>query len=62
MDTRIEFSIIISLYNTEKYIAECLDSLINQSLKEYEVIIINDGSTDSSLQKCLDISKKDEIM
>lgn len=59
MDTRIEFSIIISLYNTEKYIAECLDSLINQSLKEYEVIIINDGSTDSSLQKCLDISKKE---
>ncbi len=43
-----KFSIIIPVYNTEKYFNKCLDSVINQSYKDYEVIIINDGSTDSS--------------
>lgn len=42
------FSIIIPLYNAEKYIDECLESIINQSEKSFEVIIINDGSTDNS--------------
>lgn len=43
-------SIIIPVYNTEKYIAACLDSVLGQTLKEIEVILINDGSTDSSLK------------
>lgn len=43
-------SIIIPVYNTEKYIADCLDSVMGQSLKDIEVILINDGSTDSSLE------------
>ena len=49
---RIMFlSIIIPVYNTEKYIAECLDSCLNQDLlpDEYEIVCINDGSTDNSL-------------
>lgn len=42
-------SVIIPVYNLEKYLRRCLDSVINQSLSEIEVICINDGSTDSSL-------------
>ncbi len=41
-------SIIIPLYNVEKYIAKCLDSFINQSLENCEIIVIDDGSTDNS--------------
>ncbi|MBR0061592.1 MAG: glycosyltransferase, partial [Selenomonadaceae bacterium] len=42
-------SVIIPLYNAEKYIGDCLDSLLAQTLKDFEVIIVNDCSTDSSL-------------
>lgn len=41
-------SIIIPVYNTEEYIPQCLDSIINQEFKDIEVICVNDGSTDSS--------------
>ena len=41
-------SIIIPVYNSEKYISKCLDSLINQTYKDYELLIVNDGSTDNS--------------
>lgn len=43
-------SVIIPVYNVEKYLKKCLDSLVCQSLKELEFICINDGSTDNSLQ------------
>lgn len=46
--TRVDLSIIVPVYNVEKYLKQCLDSLINQTLDNYEIIIINDGSTDSS--------------
>lgn len=42
-------SVIIPVYNVENYLQKCLDSVINQSLKDIEIICINDGSTDSSL-------------
>lgn len=45
-------SVIVTVYNTEKYLTDCLDSIINQSFEEYEVILINDGSTDSSESIC----------
>lgn len=43
-----KFSIIVPVYNTEKYVKKCLDSIKSQTLKDYEVIIVNDGSTDNS--------------
>lgn len=47
--TSPKISVIIPLYNTEDYIVETLWSIVNQSLKEIDIIIINDGSTDGSL-------------
>lgn len=45
-------SIIIPIYNTEEYLAECLESLILQTYRNIEIILINDGSTDNSLSIC----------
>ncbi len=42
-------SIIIPIYNVEKYLSECLDSILNQAVDDFELICINDGSTDNSL-------------
>lgn len=54
-----KISVIIPIYNVEKYLKQCLDSIINQSLKEIEIICINDGSTDSSLKIIQEYMKKD---
>ena len=48
MGNEIKVNVIIPVYNAEKYIKICLDSLINQTKKELEFILINDGSTDNS--------------
>lgn len=45
-------SIIIPVYNTEKYLAKCLDSVIAQSFKDWECLLVNDGSTDQSKEIC----------
>ena len=42
------FSIIIPAYNTEKYIVRCLDSVMEQVFLNYEIIVVNDGSTDQT--------------
>lgn len=55
----IKVSIIIPIYNTEKYLRRCLDSAINQTLKEIEIICINDGSTDNSLSILKEYANKD---
>ena len=52
-------SVIIPVYNSEKYLRQCLDSVINQTLKDIEIICINDGSTDDSLQILEEYAKKD---
>lgn len=44
----IKYSFIVPVYNTEKYLKKCLDSLINQTYKDFEIIVVNDGSTDKS--------------
>lgn len=55
----IKVSVIIPVYNCEKYIKECIESLINQTLKECEFIFINDGSTDRSKEIIEEYTKKD---
>lgn len=52
-------SVIIPVYNVEDYLEECLDSIINQTLKDIEIICINDGSTDDSLNILESYAKKD---
>lgn len=41
-------SVVVPVYNVEKYLAKCLDSLVNQTLEDIEIIVVNDGSTDNS--------------
>ena len=45
-------SVIVPVYNVEKYLEECLDSIKNQTFNDIEVILVNDGSTDNSLEIC----------
>lgn len=41
-------SVIVPVYNAEKYLRKCLDSLLHQTLQELEIVVINDGSVDNS--------------
>ena len=50
---KIKVSVIVPVYNVEKFIDKCLNSLVKQSLKEIEIIVVNDGSPDNS-QKIID--------
>ena len=43
-----KYSIIIPVYNTEEYLKKCLESVVNQTYKDFEVIIVNDGTEDNS--------------
>ncbi len=54
----MNLSVVVPVYNAEKYLAECVDSLVNQIQKPYEVLLIDDGSTDSSLKLCLEYEKR----
>ncbi len=55
-----KISVIIPIYNTEKHLRQCLDSIINQTLKEIEIICVNDESTDGSLDIVNEYAQKDE--
>lgn len=52
-------SIIVPVYNVEKYLRKCIDSIINQTFQNIEIILVNDGSKDSSGQICDDYKLKD---
>jgi len=55
----IKFSIIVPVYNIEKYICQCVDSILSQTYSNLEIILVNDGSTDNSLSILNDYAKKD---
>ena len=60
MDKNIKISIIIPVYNTSKYLEKCITSISNQSLREIEIICVNDGSMDGSLEILEKIAQEDE--
>lgn len=53
-------SVIIPVYNVEKYLKRCVDSICNQTYKELEVLLVDDGSDDSSPEICEEYVKVDE--
>ncbi len=55
-----KISVIVPIYNAEAYLNRCLDSIINQTYSDLEIILINDGSTDNSLDICLEYASKDK--
>lgn len=58
MDKKI--SVIVPIYNVEKYLRQCIDSIINQTYKNLEIILVNDGSPDNCGAICDEYSSKDE--
>ena len=56
---RPKVSIVVPIYNVEKYLRQCLDSVVNQTLKEIEIICVDDGSTDSSPEIIQEYVEKD---
>ena len=54
-----KITVIVPVYNVEHYLDKCLDSLINQTYKNLEIIVINDGSTDNSGEICQEYAQKD---
>ena len=55
----ISVSVIIPVFNAEKYLSQCLDSIVNQTLTNIEIICVDDGSTDTSFQILKEYEEKD---
>ena len=54
-----KISVIVPIYNAELYLEECIHSVLNQTLRDIELLLIDDGSTDGSFRICEEYSKKD---
>ena len=52
-------SVIVPAYNTEKYLNKCVDSILNQTFKDFEFILVDDGSSDASGKICDEYATKD---
>ncbi|PNQ82626.1 glycosyltransferase, partial [Paenibacillus sp. F4] len=48
MNGKVIISVIVPVYNVEKYLRKCLESLVNQTMENIEIIVVDDGSTDQS--------------
>lgn len=59
MKDQLKLSIIIPVYNMERYLQRCFDSVLNQKYPYMEIIVVDDGSTDNSLLVCTEYAKKD---
>lgn len=65
IDKEYKFTVIVPIYNKEKYITRCLESLKNQSIKDFEIICVDDGSTDASnkqVQKCMNSDNRIQLL
>ena len=56
----MKVSVIVPVYNVEKYIRHCIESIINQEFTDFEVILVNDGSKDASGAICDEYARRDE--
>ena len=54
-----KLTIIIHIYNAEKYLCECINSILSQDFQDFELILVDDGSSDNSPQICDKYSKQD---
>lgn len=59
MKRQVKVSIVVPVYNVEKYLEQCMESLLKQTLKDIEIICVNDGSTDGSLEILENFARKD---
>lgn len=59
MQQEIKFSILVPIYNVEKYLVECVESVLQQTYQNFELILVDDGSTDSSGAICDEYAQKD---
>ena len=53
-------SVIVPVYNVEKYLDKCVQSILKQTYKDFELILVDDGSPDNSPQMCDDYAQKDK--
>lgn len=58
-DMNPKISVIVPVYNAEKYLNRCIDSILAQTFTDFELLLINDGSKDKSGEICDEYSKKD---
>ena len=56
----VKISVIIPIYNVEKFVGKCIESVLNQTLDEIEIFAVDDGSPDNSGKICDDYAKKDK--
>ncbi len=62
INNKPEISVVVPVYNVENYLQRCIDSLLNQSFKSYEIILVDDGSTDSCGEICDSYARKYEFI
>lgn len=60
IEEKIKFSVVLPIYNVEKYLNRCLDSVMNQTYKKLEIILVDDGSPDSCPQMCDNWARVDD--